>query len=302
MIFAFPLVLFRNMDAMSALKESIAKVKPDFVNFLLLCLRAARCFLVAEIVGLIRMPDRRARHGSGGDVRDGDGPARGVSRLRTGSPPRISTSIDDRFRFAPRRGRAGLPAARRFAVHGCSRRTQPAPAGSGSCPTALAFWLGGIVLVAAWSPSGSSRSVPVRQRSAFSATGPAFRVPGCGVTRSIAAMLRGDYAEAFTLHPLAPFAVTEAAVVWVAWGILAASRSPRSRRVAPRATPPRESRRLRRFSGSCAPRRGRCRTERKAATGHRPAARAGVRKVMNQGPMKAETRELDSSAVARRGK
>ncbi|MGK2860159.1 MAG: hypothetical protein ACSLFQ_23430, partial [Thermoanaerobaculia bacterium] len=53
MVFAFPLVLFRNMDAMSALKESIAKVKPDFMNFLLLLLACWAVFLVAEIVGLI---------------------------------------------------------------------------------------------------------------------------------------------------------------------------------------------------------------------------------------------------------
>lgn len=53
MMFAFPLVLFRNMDAMGALKESIAKVKPDFVNYLLLWLACAVVMLIAEIVGLI---------------------------------------------------------------------------------------------------------------------------------------------------------------------------------------------------------------------------------------------------------
>lgn len=53
MIFAFPLVLFGNMDAIGALKASIAKVKPDFVNYLLLWLACVVVFLVAEIVGLI---------------------------------------------------------------------------------------------------------------------------------------------------------------------------------------------------------------------------------------------------------
>jgi uncharacterized membrane protein len=53
MIFAFPLVLFRDMDAMSAMKESMAKVKPTFVNFLMLWLACGALFLVAEIVGLI---------------------------------------------------------------------------------------------------------------------------------------------------------------------------------------------------------------------------------------------------------
>jgi uncharacterized membrane protein len=51
--FAFPLVLFRDMDAMSAAKESMARVKPDFLNFLLLWLACGALFLVAEIVGLI---------------------------------------------------------------------------------------------------------------------------------------------------------------------------------------------------------------------------------------------------------
>jgi len=53
LFFAFPLVLFRDMDAMSALKESMAKVKPNFMNFLLLWLACGALFLVAEIVGLI---------------------------------------------------------------------------------------------------------------------------------------------------------------------------------------------------------------------------------------------------------
>ena len=53
LFFAFPLVLFKNMDAMSALKESMAKVKPNFVNFLLLWVSCFALLLVAEIAGLI---------------------------------------------------------------------------------------------------------------------------------------------------------------------------------------------------------------------------------------------------------
>lgn len=53
MIFAFPMVLFRDMDAMSALRASMAKVKPEFMSFLLLWLACGAVFLVAEIVGLI---------------------------------------------------------------------------------------------------------------------------------------------------------------------------------------------------------------------------------------------------------
>lgn len=89
---------------------------------------------------------------------------------------------------------------------------------SGSSPsTALAVWLGGAiaaVAVAAWLTAlgpGETTICLIRNWTGVPC-------PGCGVTRSIAALLGGDYAEAFSLHPLAPFAVTEAAVVWVAWG------------------------------------------------------------------------------------
>ncbi|MCM2316557.1 MAG: DUF2752 domain-containing protein, partial [Thermoanaerobaculia bacterium] len=92
-------------------------------------------------------------------------------------------------------------------------------AGSGSgFSTALAFWVGGLVVGAAtvaWLSAlgpGESTICLVRNWTGVPC-------PGCGVTRAIEAMLRGSYAEAFTLHPLAPFAVTEAVVVWVAWGV-----------------------------------------------------------------------------------
>ena len=92
-------------------------------------------------------------------------------------------------------------------------------AGSGSgFSTALAFWVGGIVVgvaTVAWLAAlgpGESTICLVRNWTGIPC-------PGCGVTRAIEAMLRGSYAEAFTLHPLAPFAVAEAVVVWIAWGV-----------------------------------------------------------------------------------
>ncbi|MGK2860160.1 MAG: DUF2752 domain-containing protein [Thermoanaerobaculia bacterium] len=94
-----------------------------------------------------------------------------------------------------------------------------AAAGAGSSyPTAVAFWVGGIVVAAvtaAWLVAlgpGESTICLVRNWTGFPC-------PGCGVTRAIAAMLRGAWAEAFALHPLAPVAVAEAGVVWVAWGV-----------------------------------------------------------------------------------
>jgi len=94
---------------------------------------------------------------------------------------------------------------------------EPARAGS-SYPTALAFWIGGLVAavaLAGWLAAlgpGETTICLVRNWTGIPC-------PGCGVTRSIEALLRGAYAEAFTLHPLAPFAVLEAVVIWIAWGI-----------------------------------------------------------------------------------
>ncbi len=50
---AFPLVLFKGMDAISALKASMATVKPNMLNFFLLWLACFATFFVAEIAGLI---------------------------------------------------------------------------------------------------------------------------------------------------------------------------------------------------------------------------------------------------------
>lgn len=97
------------------------------------------------------------------------------------------------------------------------QRGEPAGAGS-SFPTAVAFWVGGIVLAvvtAVWLSAlgpGETTICLVRNWTGVPC-------PGCGVTRAIEAMLRGSYAEAFILHPLAPFAVAEAVVVWIAWGV-----------------------------------------------------------------------------------
>lgn len=52
-VFAFPLILFKNMDAIGALKKSIEIVKPNFLQFLLLWLACILVVFVAEIAGLI---------------------------------------------------------------------------------------------------------------------------------------------------------------------------------------------------------------------------------------------------------
>ena len=46
--------------------------------------------------------------------------------------------------------------------------------------------------------------------------------PGCGLTRAIARLARGDLAQAVTLHPLAPLLAAEAVGAWGLWGLVLA--------------------------------------------------------------------------------
>lgn len=43
--------------------------------------------------------------------------------------------------------------------------------------------------------------------------------PGCGMTRALQALARGDLAAAVRFHPLAPALGAEAAVLWGWWGL-----------------------------------------------------------------------------------
>jgi hypothetical protein len=94
---------------------------------------------------------------------------------------------------------------------------QPAPSGA-SRSTALAVWLGG-ALVAAATAIWLLALGPGETTICLLRNWTSVPCPGCGVTRSIAALLRGDIALAFRLHPLAPIAAAEAAIVWAAWGV-----------------------------------------------------------------------------------
>lgn len=43
--------------------------------------------------------------------------------------------------------------------------------------------------------------------------------PGCGMTRAVGYLLRGEMTEAIAMHPLAPFVVAEVVVAW-GWFLL----------------------------------------------------------------------------------
>ena len=42
--------------------------------------------------------------------------------------------------------------------------------------------------------------------------------PGCGLTRAMAALARGELGRSFALHPLTLLLVAEVGLVWWAWG------------------------------------------------------------------------------------
>lgn len=95
--------------------------------------------------------------------------------------------------------------------------SQQAETRGSSQATATAVWLGGALVAAAvvlWLATLGPGEATVCLLRGW--TG--IPCPGCGVTRSIAALIRGDWAGAFRLHPLAPFAALEAAALWAAWG------------------------------------------------------------------------------------
>lgn len=48
--------------------------------------------------------------------------------------------------------------------------------------------------------------------------------PGCGMTRALAHLAKGEWAAAVRDHPLAPLLAAEACAAWVAWGLPAADR------------------------------------------------------------------------------
>lgn len=51
--------------------------------------------------------------------------------------------------------------------------------------------------------------------------------PGCGLTRGVARLMRGELRQSLALHPLAPVIVLEAAALWVVWGGVQFRRLPR---------------------------------------------------------------------------
>lgn len=60
------------------------------------------------------------------------------------------------------------------------------------------------------------------------ALGTGVACPGCGMTRGIAALIRGDLAGSWRLHPLATLAALEITVAWTWWAWRRSGRTDRT--------------------------------------------------------------------------
>jgi len=100
-------------------------------------------------------------------------------------------------------------------------RTAPTRAGFLAAErTPLVFWVGagavGLFTVLAL------RSFPLPQGSEFTIcfvrrfTG--LSCPGCGMTRAMASLAQGHWADAFRFHPLSFLVAAEVAGAWILWG------------------------------------------------------------------------------------
>lgn len=84
-----------------------------------------------------------------------------------------------------------------------------------------ALWAGaGAIVFGSWialarglPPGGTLVPCPVRALTGVPC-------PGCGMTRALLALGRGDVGEALALHPLSPLIAAEAMLAWILWGLV----------------------------------------------------------------------------------
>jgi hypothetical protein len=73
--------------------------------------------------------------------------------------------------------------------------------------------LSGVALFSIWIPSGAQEAAICMFRHMGGTC------PGCGMTRAIALLARGELAAAFAMHPLAPLLAAEAVLLWAVSGL-----------------------------------------------------------------------------------
>ncbi len=77
----------------------------------------------------------------------------------------------------------------------------------------------GLAVLHVWTPSGDPATAVCLSRRLLH-----LPCPGCGLTRAFALLAKGEWAAAFTMHPLAPVLALEAVLGWLAWGTALAVR------------------------------------------------------------------------------
>lgn len=87
---------------------------------------------------------------------------------------------------------------------------------------AVCWLLAGAAALAAWAlfflwtpPAGVEHSICFFRRM----TG--VSCPGCGMTRALALLAKGELAAGFRMHPLAPVLAIEGFALWLLWGFAA---------------------------------------------------------------------------------
>jgi hypothetical protein len=97
-----------------------------------------------------------------------------------------------------------------------------------------ALGVGGLVVFHLWTPSDDVRFSLCLSRRLLG-----LPCPGCGMTRALAHLAKGEWRAALAVHPFAPLLAAELLLVWLAWGselIGIAGRLPR--RISPDGTSP----------------------------------------------------------------
>lgn len=117
-------------------------------------------------------------------------------------------------------------------------RSTPTASDSG-LPGACRWLLAGAALVLA----GAGLHFANPSTDAGSALCPSRRLlhlpcPGCGLTRAFLLLAKGEWRDAFRLHPLSPLLAAQIALAWLGWGSWLAV--PRLRRALPEGVPPLE--------------------------------------------------------------
>lgn len=89
------------------------------------------------------------------------------------------------------------------------------------CWAAGAVLAGAAVALASWTPPDDPRLALCAFRRLSGVA-----CPGCGLTRALAHLAKGEWHAALVMHPLAPLVVAQAVAAWLAWSV-----RPRGRRL-----------------------------------------------------------------------